>query len=155
VSGSDYCEVHARGNIAADAEEKRLYRLTEAQYRTRLAQLSEHEQVKTLREEIALTRMLIEKRFNLIKTDADLLAAYGPINSLLLTVEKLVKSANAIEQNLGVLLGKPALLRLSQTLCEIIIDELQGTPGFEEKIDKIVARLVTAVSSAQNPVEDK
>ena len=30
----------------------------------RLAQLSEHEQIKSLRDEIALARMLIEERFN-------------------------------------------------------------------------------------------
>jgi len=55
-----------------------------------LAQFAEHEEVKSLRDEIALARMLIERRFNLIKDDADLISACGSLNTLLLTVGRLM-----------------------------------------------------------------
>jgi hypothetical protein len=60
--------------------------------------------------------MLIERRFNLIQSDADLIAACGALNTLLLTVERLVKSAHPIEKSLGTLLARSAVLRLAQQI---------------------------------------
>ena len=71
--GSDYCHVH-RGKSNVEEQDLALYHLTKAQYRRRLAELKGHEEVKSLRDEIALTRILVEERFNSIKNDADLLA---------------------------------------------------------------------------------
>lgn len=148
--GSDYCRAHS-GVSTAEEEGRRIYHLAQARYRTRLAQLSEHEEVKSLREEIALNRMLIEQRFNLIKNETDLLAACGQLNQMLLTVERLVKSAHQIEQNLGVLLSKPTVLRLGQQLCEIIVEELVGADRYEERVDRICERLIQAIAAAHNP----
>ena len=122
-------------------EDKRLYLLTKAQHRTRLAQLSEHEQIKSLRDEIALARMLIEERFNKVKDDSDLISAFGPINTALLTVERLVKSAHTIEQNLGTLLSKPTVLALGQSLSRIIVEELEGIENYEAIVDRINRRI--------------
>ncbi|MGH7194650.1 MAG: hypothetical protein ACREJM_14120, partial [Candidatus Saccharimonadales bacterium] len=137
LTGSDYC--HGCGklwdNEAALLEQKRQYNLTEAHYRVRLEQLAEHSDVKSLRDEIALTRLLIEKRFNLIKTDTDFINACGQINTLLLTAERLNKSAHAIEQSLGVLLSRDTVLRLGQAIIEVLADELKTLPDHEELID--------------------
>ncbi len=84
---SDYCQA-CGGRSLAPARRLRQYLLAKAQDSTRLAQFAEHEDVKSLRDEIALARMLIERRFNLIKDDADLIAACGSLNTLLLTVER-------------------------------------------------------------------
>ena len=148
--GSDYC--HGCGgrrgdNDAALENQKKQYHLTEARYRTRLAQLSEHSDVKSLRDEIALTRVLIEARLNLVKTDADLINACGQLNSLLLTVERLNKSAHSIEQSLGVLLARDTVLRLGQSIVEILADELKGLPDHEAIIDRITERLFGTISS--------
>ena len=56
--GSDRCRVHGGWDKQAE-QDKRLYLLTKAQHRMRLAQLSEHEHIKSLRDEIALARILI------------------------------------------------------------------------------------------------
>jgi hypothetical protein len=132
------------------AEETRLYHLAEVDSRTRLAELSSHERIKSLREEIALVRILIERRFNLIRTDADLMTSCGTINSMMLTLEKLIKSCHALEQSLGELLSKQAVVRLGQSICEIVIEELQEIEGHEEIIDRIVGRLFPTINGAQN-----
>ncbi len=132
------------------AEDTRLYHLAEVDSRTRLAELSSHERIKSLREEIALVRILIEKRMNMIKTEADLLSACGPINNMLLTLEKLIKSCHALEQSLGELLSKQSVVRLGQSICEIVIEELQEIEGHEEIIDRIVERLFPTIKGAQN-----
>jgi hypothetical protein len=149
AEGSTNCEAHG-GKSTAEADEKKLYFLSQARYRTRLAELSEHEEIKSLREEIALARMLIERRFDIIKSDEQLIQACAPINTMLLTVERLVKSAHIIEQNLGSLLAKPTVLRLGQQLCEIVIDELAGIDGHEEIVDRITDRIVRAIADSKN-----
>src|SRR5262245_22104950 len=85
AEGYDYCEVHGGRNNAA-ANERRIYQLQEVRNRQRLAELSGHEELKSLREEIGLARILVERRFEMIKSDTQLLEACGPINTMLLTI---------------------------------------------------------------------
>lgn len=147
--GAKYCQAHGGGATAIE-HQKRQYFLTKAKARERLAQLSEHEEIKSLRDEIALARMLIEERFNAIKTDSDLLAAFGPINTSLLTVERLVKSAHVLEQNLGSLLARTTVLTLGQSISNILIDELQHLPGYEAIVDRVNERIIESITSASN-----
>jgi hypothetical protein len=147
--GSDYCR--ACGGISqAPARRLRQYLLAKAQDSTRLAQFAEHEEVKSLRDEIALARMLIERRFNLIQNDADLISACGSLNTLLLTVERLVKSAHAIEKSLGALLARNAVLRVGQQICQIIVERLEGIQNYERIVDGIITDIVATISKADN-----
>ena len=152
--GSDYCRA-CGGENRAPARRLRQYFLAKAQDRTRLAQFAEHEEVKSLRDEIALARVLIERRFNLIQNDADLLAACGPLNQLLLTVERLVKSAHAIEKSLGTLLARTSVLRVGQQICQIIVDRLEGVPNYEQIVDAIITDIVATISKADNSEDDR
>lgn len=147
--GSDYCCYHL--GVSTEREErKNLYNLTQARHRIRLAQLKDHEQVKSLREEIALARILLEERFNQVKDDADLMAACPMLNQLLLTLERLIKSSHQIEQNLGALLAKPTVILLGQNIVNLLIEELKQIDGYEEIVDRITDRMFTAIESAVN-----
>lgn len=148
--GSNYCRLHGNHKDLAAEQDKSLYQLLKAKDRARLVSLSEHESIKTLRDEISIARMLIEERFNLIQNESDILTACGPLNSLLLTVERLVNSAHKLEQNLGSLLAKPTLLSLGNELVAIIIDELKNIPDYEAIVDRISNRLVQAIAKAGN-----
>lgn len=147
--GSEYCLKH-RGVDHTNEQNVRLYLLAKADQQARLHQLADHEEIRSLREEIALARMLTEQRWNLIKTDADLMMACGSINTLLLTIERLVKSAHTIEQNLGILLSKSAVLTLGQTICRIIVDELEGIENYEEIVDSITRRILTTIAATKD-----
>lgn len=147
--GSDCCVMHG-GVDTTNADSTRLYMLAQANHQARLHQLSDHEEIRSLREEIALARMLTEKRWNLIKTDADLMMHCGSINTLLLTIERLVKSAHSIEQNLGILLSKSAVLALGQTICKIIVEELDGIENYEAIVDAITQRIITTIATAKD-----
>jgi len=98
--------------------------------------------------------MLIERRFNLIQNDADLIGACAPLNTLLLTVERLVKSAHAIEKSLGTLLARTAVLRVGQQVCQIIVDRLEGIPNYEQIVDAIITDIVGTISKADNSDDD-
>jgi len=149
VEGSIYCHTHDRHALKRLEDQKvRQYLLTEAQYSNRLAALSDHDDIKSLREEIAFARMLVEKRFNMIHDDGDLLAACGTLNTLLLTVERLVKSCNLVERNLGTLLSKSSVLNLGRDIIHIIVDELEEVEDKDEIIDRIGDRIIAIIIEA-------
>jgi hypothetical protein len=102
-NGDKRCIAHAGRD---DGREKRVYLLHKAEHRKRLAELSDHAQLTSLREEIGLIRMLIEERMRLIQNDNDLLSAFGPLQQSFLVVERLVKTLHTMEQQLGNLLNK-------------------------------------------------
>jgi uncharacterized membrane protein YccC len=148
---SDLCPA-----CAADAGEmvevqaRRQYLLTDPRYQARLAALSEADEIKSLRDEVAIARMLIEERLNKIKNDHDLYSATGAINSLLLTVEKLVSRSHILEQNLGQLLHKSTIIRMAQAFVEIIDEEVSGLPGGVEAKDRIISRIFQTAMQARN-----
>lgn len=143
VPGENYCELHS--HKPAGAAERDIYYLTKARHRHRLTQLRDHEEIKSLREEIALTRILIEERWNQATSDADLLLACPMLNQLLLTLERLIKSSHQIEQNLGTLLSKSAVVTLGQSLVQLLIEELKQVPNYEEVIDRITDKLFNTI----------
>lgn len=147
--GSANCSAHG-GRSTADQDSKRQYLLAQVEDRRRLAEFAQHDHIKSLRDEIGLVRLLIEKRFNLIRTESDLLQGTASLNAMFLTLERLVKSCHNLEQSLGELLSKDSVVRLGQAICEIVIDELQGVEGHEEIIDRIVGRLFPTISNARN-----
>lgn len=148
--GSDYCRA-CGGRDLQKAKDVRGYLLAKSHEKTRLAQLSDDlEPVKELRDAIGLQHMLIEKRYNLIKDDSDLLMACGPLNAMLQTMERLVNSCHRIETNLGQLLARQAILSLAKSMVEIVIDELEGIEDYEAIIDRITARLVDTIKGANN-----
>lgn len=151
--GSDYCFTCGRGFSMAHVEDIRLYHLTDARSRQRLAELSEHDPVHALREVIALARLLVEKRHNLIQSDDDFLIAYRDLNTLQLTVERLIKSAHLIEQSLDVLLGKSTVLRFGQHIIHIVVDELHCIENHAEVVQRIADQTISVIATANNHSE--
>ena len=149
--GSDFCAYHHGNRHVKNNEDKRGFLLAKVRDRTRLLDISESlEPIKELRDSIALLHMLIEKRFDLIKENDELslITACGPLNTMLQNMDRLVSSCHRIEQNLGELLTKQAIMALAKQMVDIIIDELEGVDGYEEIIDGITCKLVGAVQQA-------
>lgn len=127
------------------------YLIANATDRARLAQVSDGlEPVKELRDSIGLLHMMIEKRWGMIKNDGDLLQACGPLNTMLQNMDRLVNSCHKIEQNLGQLLAKQAIMGLAKGMVAVLIEELQGIDNYEETIDRITERLIAMVKDTDN-----
>lgn len=145
-NGSQYCHVHG-GAFEAEEEQRRLYHLTQVRDRQRLSQLSDRDQVQSLREVIATARRLVEKRWNLIQTDADFVAAIGQIDMLQLIVARITKSALTIEASLDALLSKSTVLSLGRLILEIVKNELQTSPQI---VARISSRTIELIATASN-----
>ncbi len=151
--GTKLCPIHS--GIDPKKFEKRLYRLQNHDRRLRHEALSDHDELRSIREEVAVARMLLEERLNSIKTDADLVSACGPLNTLLLTIEKLTSSCLKIDKSVGNLLAKPVLLKMASDIVTIILEELADVPGHELIIDKITARILEVVSTLEGDQDEK
>jgi len=142
LPGSKYCASH--GPRARDIEMQQ-YLLSEDQIKTSATRHHATEEVKNLREEIALARAMVERRLNMVTCDSDFLAAVGPVNTLLITIEKLVSSCHKLETSLGDLLAKSAVVALAQELVKILVEELKDVEDYEAIIDRISNRVAPAL----------
>lgn len=117
VENGNMCPMHCKGGTE-EAKNLRNYRLS--QWGARVAEFADNSQVKSLREEIGLLRLILEETLGLCKTSGELLIYSGKIADLTMKIEKLVSSCHRLEMSTGALLDKAALLQTAATLIEII-----------------------------------
>jgi len=98
-------------------------------------------EIASLRDEIAITRALIEERLNLITNNSELLVACGQVNSLMLTLERLIQTSVKTEEKLGELLSKTAVVEIATKIVGILSEELKGIEGYEVIVDTISERI--------------
>lgn len=120
AEGTNYCPMHGSnsGRIARQQETIRNYRL--ARWQQRINDFADNDQIKSLREEIGILRMMMEEM--LIKcTDTTELMLYSHrISDLAMKIERLVVSCDKLENRMGMLLSKRAVLQLAGTYVNII-----------------------------------
>jgi hypothetical protein len=153
IEGSQFCRRHARQSSAKIEEDRlRHYLLSNPMLQEKLNRQFGIEEVRSLREEIHLARVMVETRLDLIEPGdkGDMLTAFSSVNTYLQTIEKLTASAHKMEISLGSLLTKSSVFALGQDLVGILAEELQGIPDYEETIDRISERLVVAIANTQN-----
>lgn len=146
VEGSKYCAEHS---VDPQAGLKRQYMLNKAKYRQRYSEFAESDDIRTLKDEIAILRMVMEERLNMVTNDSEMLASCGQIASLAITIERLVKSCHTLESRLGSLLAKPTLLGIANDIVQILLQELAYLPDYETLVDKISERILKVVTEAK------
>jgi len=144
AEGSEFCPLHAGVN-RAPARDLRQYLLAKAEDRTRLAQLDENEGLKSLQDEVKIAVGMLERRINLLQDDADFIRSCGQLNMLLLTIERLKKSSQVLEERSGAMVSRSAILRLGQQICQVIVDRLVGVPNYEQLVDTIILDIIATI----------
>ena len=125
---STFCPRHGgnRAGDEADRVELRNLRLSRARWMTRAKELADSEGITSLRDEIAICRLMLEEKLESCQGPADLMLASPMIQELLMKIEKLVTSAHRLESSLGQLLDKAAVVQLTGELISIISEGLDG-----------------------------
>jgi len=147
--GSDYCRV-CGGESRAPERRLKQYLLARAQDRTRLAQLDDPEGLKSLRDEVVIATGMLERRLNMVDSDAEFIQAFPQIERFLRSVAELKKSSFFLEQKSGAMLSRTAAFRLGQEIIKIVVDELEGIPNYEQIVDRIITRMVPTIQKADN-----
>jgi hypothetical protein len=141
AEGSSYCPMHG-GNRAQEVAQKKIIRGYHlAQWQTRANEFTDHDGVKSLREEIGIARVVLENVITSCKSQGELLLYSGKISDMLMKIEKLVTSCNKLESNLGMLLDKSSALSLATQIVAIISEEVKD----ENAIDAISNKIARAI----------
>lgn len=150
MESTDRCKRHG-GNSDFN---RQMYIINNQEAKDRFIRLNSHSELGSLSNEIAMARSLLEERFNAIGTSpAQLALNVGPLNQLLLTIERLVKSSHTLKFNLGEVIGREALLSLAKITSDVLLDELQGIDNYEEIVDRVSTRLFEAIMKLNNNEE--
>jgi len=141
VEGSEYCPAHGGNRAFKKQQEKGLrnYRLTK--FKQRIQELSNSDEIISLREEIGILRILIEEKINSCNDKTDLLLISGPLSDLVMKSEKLVTSCNRIEAKLGNLLDRTKIVTMAQTFVQIISNYVTDESILEAISNEITATL--------------
>lgn len=151
--GTNFCRAHS--NLSnADSEKARLrhYLLSNPELQSKLNRQAGIEEVRSLKEEVHLARVMVETRLDMIEDGdkAGMLAAFSSVNTYLQTIEKLVSSCHKMEISLGHLLSKSSVFSLGQDIVTILSEELKDVDDYEAIIDRISEKLVVAIAATQN-----
>lgn len=143
VPNGTRCIVHG-GNKEMDSEKQKSmknYRLSK--WQAQVEQKAESDNIKSLREEIGILRMVLEERLNRCHDAQDLVLQSGPISDMIMKINKVVASCHRLEGSLGQLLDKQAILQFASIIIGIISEELKGQ---EALINRIAGRITNEIN---------
>lgn len=116
--GQERCKLHM-GSVKK-LEQKAVYNYRVAQHRASLEHFAGSDQIKSLREEVAVLRMTLESVLSKCRTDTDLIMRSNQISQLVLNIEKLVVSCHRLEERTGFVLDKPTIMHLASQIINVI-----------------------------------
>ena len=144
VEGSLFCDVHSN-----ELSRVQTYLIEDETARAHFDR-QDQTNLHSVRAELKLLRMMINDRISMAKSEADRMAAYNAVGPWIATVDKLVQNLAKMERETSAVLTRETLLKVGQSIVQIIADELQHVEGREMVIDAIAKRIIPVVSEASN-----
>jgi len=136
--GITFCPRHG-GNKQEESAEKEstdMYRVD--MFKARIARQRTHPEVKSLANEVAILRMLMEEKLRTCKDDTELMLASASIGELVMKIDKVVTSCHKLEKNLGLHMDKAAILQFGGEVIQLISDKVSNKEQVREVADGIL-----------------
>ena len=146
--GTSRCIAHQLGLRQNDKNAESNYNLI--RYKADLIEKRDHSQVKSLRDEVGILRLMMEKILNSCKDDTDLLIKAPQIGDLSSKIERTVVACHKLEDQTGQLLDKTAILRFAGDAVSIIAQYIED----EETIQAIAGDFAASIAELGEP-EDR
>ncbi len=117
---STFCAMHGgkKSQESIDKQKMRNYRLTK--FRARAERLSNSANLASLRDEVAILRMIIEEKVNACEDTHKLLLVSGPLSDLIMKCGVLVEKCNRLENRLGNFLDRNKITQFAEICINII-----------------------------------
>jgi len=146
VGQSNYCLSHGGASSIKKEEAKSIYNFRVDKYRLRINEIAKSSNIKSLREEIGVLRMLLEERMNSIGDDlGQLILQSGDLSEMVVKIDKLVNSCHNLESKLGVMIDKTTLLAITEQIVAIISSEINDS----EILDKISTQILNVMEQQE------
>jgi len=142
VPGGQYCLPHGgiRQIEKQKRQEMRNYRLSK--YKARAEELGNSTHISSLKDEVAILRILIEEKINFCQDTQQLLLMSGPLSDLIMKCTVIVEKCHKLDAKLGNLLDRERVVIFAQTLIEIIGDYVE-----EEQLDEISTKITKSLAA--------
>ena len=143
----NHCPRHNASRTAEfERKRRRNYRL--GKYQARMEEFADNDQVKSLREEVGITRILLEEIVSSCSSGNDMIMYSNKISDLVTKVEKLVVSCHKLEQSTGMLLDKAAITRLADSIIKIVVRHVEP-----DAASAVASEIMAEIVGAQNENE--
>lgn len=130
-------------------EQPGIFQLTDDYDMQRLGELTTHDNIKSLIDDIVFQVYLIERTWNLATKSEPMLLAQLPVMvKQFKTLDKQINDAHKIEQELGNLLDASTVAQLGHRLAELINESIAHIDHFEEIADRIFLRIPETLEDA-------
>lgn len=135
------CPRHGGNKEEASIEKEStdMYRVN--MFKARILRQKTHPEVKSLVNEVAILRMLMEEKLRMCQDDTALLLATASIGALVMNIDKVVTSCHKLEKNLGLHMDKAALLQFGGEIIQLITKEVTN----KEEVRKVADGILTII----------
>jgi hypothetical protein len=115
VEGRDFCKMHG-GNVAN--KNLRNYRLEK--FNQKFAQAANSPEIKSLKDEIGILRVLIEEKINFCNDPMDLMMQSNTISDLIMKVKAVVESCHKLDERLGIMMDRDQAIQFAVEISDLI-----------------------------------
>lgn len=115
VEGSLYCPSHGGNSALVAANESRKFEYRAGLFTQRVKEAAGSENIKDMRQEVGVLKMLIEERLCSCTNVSELLIQAGPIGDLTVKMQKLVKQITEYDIAHGNTLDKNQLIQFAES----------------------------------------
>jgi hypothetical protein len=141
------CVVHGGVKQANALEKQRIRNYQFVKFQERLDAFTDSSNLKSLREEVAMLRFLLETQVNMCNSASELICSSNIISDLVTKIEKVVKSCHSLEVALGQMMSVAQVNQFATEIISIISEEIQD----EEVLKRISERLSTCLEKCSSP----
>jgi hypothetical protein len=131
-------------------ERERLYDITQPWLRDQMARFIENPQGLSLREDLAMVRVIFQGILNDCDSHAAAVGKLGQIEKMLEKLDKITSNINKVEQQQNLVLSKAAIIALGQTIGTILFRALEHVPDRERIVDTVSNEILEGIVLSKN-----
>lgn len=141
IEGSEHCAVHG-GLVDAESARKKQYEQTKLEFwLQQIKKETESDTSRSLKEEIGILKILLKSHLGMCNGHNDLIIYSAQIQSVILSIEKVLSSFVKIEKTMGELLNREELAVFADTVIRIIAKEVKD-PEIIDNISKQILEVI-------------
>jgi hypothetical protein len=139
--GMQYCPRHCHvAEVMAGKRAANRYRLL--QYQERMTELSSDGEIKNLRAEIGILRMVLEETLIQCDTPAKFACYSGKVSDTIIKIKTLVQACHKLEVAMGHMLDRDKVMLIAQRIVEIVSDFVTDPDKLESLNDRLIGSIL-------------
>lgn len=126
------------------------YKFYDGELQSRFEEMKASTDLRTLKQDVALLRAILEQRLNFARNDSERISAFNSVAPMFGTLDKLVNSLDKLERRSGEVLEKEAVQKLVSDIVNVLAFELEGVPDRDGIVDRVARRMADVIAKARN-----